>query len=252
MKETQSLVSVILPVCNCGKFLSRCLETLLTQSYKNIEIIAIDDNSSDNSLKILRSFKKHDNRLLVYKNKKRYGLAITLNRAVRKIKGQYLAFMDPHDIASVQRIKKQVRFLMQNQKIVAVGSQCSYVDHKNKRIGVSNFPNDHNAICKLLVSGSSMQFETVMINRQLTPKDLLRFKTNLYPFVFSDLLLQLSTYGQLANMTQRLYIHRAMEKYHFVYPNKLKKAFSSLSLWIKSTADYDYRPSFWSLISPVR
>ena len=89
MEDKKPLVSIILPVFNSEKFLHFCLKSLIRQSYKNIEIIAIDDNSKDNSFKILKSFRKQDKRLHVSKNIKKYGFPVCLNRALKKAKGQF-------------------------------------------------------------------------------------------------------------------------------------------------------------------
>ena len=94
MNNPKPLISILLPVHNSEKYLSDCLKSLLSQTYKNIEIVAIDDKSSDKSYRILNQFKKTDKRVRVYRNVKRYGIAITLNRLLKKSKGSYLAFMD--------------------------------------------------------------------------------------------------------------------------------------------------------------
>src|SRR3989338_8386665 len=93
MNDSKPLISILLPVHNTEKYLSDCLNSLINQTYKNIEIVAIDDKSSDKSYKILNQFKKKDKRIRVYKNVKRYGISITLNRLVNKAKGSYIAFM---------------------------------------------------------------------------------------------------------------------------------------------------------------
>src|SRR6266540_5036790 len=100
MKNSKPLISILLPVHNSEGYLADCLNSLLNQTYKNIEIVAMDDKSSDNSYRILNQFKKQDKRLRVYKNIKRYGIAVTLNRLLKKTKGNYIAFMDTNDISS--------------------------------------------------------------------------------------------------------------------------------------------------------
>ena len=163
MEKTKTLVSILLPVRNSSRFLPDCLKSLLKQSYKNIEIIAIDDHSKDNSFKILKSFAKKDKIIRVYRNIKRYGTAVTLNRLMKKAKASFIAFMDPCDIASIHRIKKQIGFVIRNPKTVVVGSQCVFIDKDSKVLGKSKFP----------LHGMSMQFETVLINKTLIPKDIL-------------------------------------------------------------------------------
>ena len=181
-----------MPVHNSAETLGECVLSLLNQSYKNIEIIAIDDFSSDNSyFKSSKHFKKKDKRLRVYKNVKSYGIAVTLNSLVKKAKGSYIAFMDTDDISSPNRLKKQLNFLLNNTDVVAVGSQCTFIDERGKKIGRSDFPTENNLIYENPLHGISLQFETVLINKTLLPKDVLRFHTGSNPFIYSDIFMKL-------------------------------------------------------------
>lgn len=250
------LVSILLPVHNCERFLEDCLKSLVGQSYRQIEIIAIDDKSSDNSLKILKSFaKKYSPRgeagkkVRIYRNIKRYGIVMTLNRLLRKAKGDYIAFMDANDISSKQRIKKQIEFLLGNQGVVAVGAQCRFMNEKGKLIGKSDFPKENQFIYQSPLHGISMQFETVLINTALIPKDLLRFQINSKHFIYSDVLMKLLPYGKFANLPQYFHYHRNDPKAYF---SDLRIHMASLvKLWIKSIANYDYQLSVKSFFTPL-
>jgi glycosyltransferase involved in cell wall biosynthesis len=239
MKKIKSLVSILLPVHNSSRFLPACLKSLLKQSYKNIEVVAIDDHSKDNSFRILKGFAKKDKRIRPYKNIKRYGTAVTLNRLMKKAKASFIAFMDPCDITSTHRIKKQIRFVLKNPETVVVGSQCVFINKDNKVLGKSKFPED----------GISVQFETVLINKTLLPKDILKFNINSSPFIYSNFFIKLLPYGKFANLKEYLYFRRNNPN---VYSSDLRKNIVSfIKLWLKSVIDYDYRPSLRSLFSPL-
>ncbi len=249
INNNKPLVSILLPVHNCEDFLADSLKSLLEQTYRQIEIIAIDDKSSDNSLRILKSFSKKYKKLRVYKNVKRYGIAMTLNRLLRRVKGDYVAFMDANDISSRQRIKKQIEFLLGNQGVVAVGSQCRFMDNKGKIIGKSDFPKENQFIYASPLHGISMQFETVLINKTLIPKDLLNFQTNSNHFIYSDMLMKLLPYGKFANLPQYFHYHRNDPKEYF---GDLRiHLISLIKLWVKSIANYDYQLSIKSFFSPL-
>src|SRR3989344_8315530 len=177
-KIKKPLVSILLPVHNSARHLTDCLKSLVSQSYRQIEIIAIDDFSTDNSFKILKSIARKYKKVRVYKNIKRYGVVMTLNRGLRRAKGDYIAFRDASNINAKQKIKKQVEFLLGNQGVVAVGAQCRFLNDKGALIGKSDFPRENQFIYKSPLHGISMQFETVLINTTLIPKDLLKFKAN--------------------------------------------------------------------------
>ena len=90
------LVSVIIPVYNASKYLKRCIESVLNQTYKNIELIAINDGSVDNSLTILECFAKNDSRMIVI-SKENEGVSKTRNVGLKLCKGEYICFLDSDD-----------------------------------------------------------------------------------------------------------------------------------------------------------
>ena len=242
-------MSILLPVHNCERFLADSLKSLVGQNYRQIEIIAIDDKSSDNSLKILKSFAKKYKKIRFYKNVKRYGIVMTLNRLLQRAKGDYITIMSAKDICSKSKIKKQLDFLLGNQGVVAVGSQCRFMNKKGNLIGKSDFPKENQLIYASPLHGISMQFETVLINTTLIPKDLLRFKSNSEHFIYSDVLMKLLPYGKFANLPQYLHYHRNNPEAYF---GDLRIHLASLiKLWIKSIANYDYQLSVKSFFTPL-
>ena len=266
INNNKPLVSILLPVHNSQHHLADCLKSLVGQSYRQIEIIAIDDFSTDSSLKILKSFtKKYPSRhsaelsrspgsgqgkkVRVYKNIKRYGIVMTLNRLLKRAKGNYIAFMDAGDISSKQRIKKQLEFLLGNQGVVAVGTQCRFMNDKGRFIGKSDFPKENQFIYRSPLHGISMQFETVLINTRLIPKDLLRFQASSDHFIYSDVFIKLLPYGKFANLTQYLHYHRNDPKAYF-FDLRIHLV-SLIKLWIKSIANYDYQLSIKSFFTPL-
>ena len=249
MNNQKPLVSVLLPVHNCELFLADCLTSLVKQNYRQIEIIAIDDKSSDNSLKILKSFAKRYKKVRVFRNIKRYGIVMTLNRLLRRAKGDYIAFMSAKDVASRSKIKKQIEFLLGNPGVVAVGSQCRFMNDKGTLIGKSDFPKENQFIYQSPLHGISLQFETVLINKTLIPKDLLKFQANSDYFIYSDVLLKLLPYGKFANLPKYLHYHRNDPKEYF--GDIRIHLMSLIKLWVKSIANYDYQLSVKSFFSPL-
>ena len=243
MKLQPSVVSVILPVYNAGKFLEDCLNSLALQSYQDIQIIAIDDHSKDNSVAILRQFKKRFDNFEIYRNKKRYGLAVCYNRALKRAKGKFVAFMDPNDMNAISRFKRQVTFLSNNPKTVAVGTQYTSIDDSNKKLERSELPEEHETIYDTLIHTSSLHPETIMINRELLPKDLLYFRHNKYPFIFTEVFVKFFQYGKVSNIRQSLYFHREGVQRPGRKPSKMNKILTMMRLWLSSRQNHDYKPS---------
>lgn len=237
-KEIKPLVSIILPVYNVEKYLEACLKSILSQTYKYIEVIAIDDFSHDKSFAILKQYAKQDHRIKVWRNVKKYGRVITLNRGIKHAKGKFIAFAKSEDTFHPARIEKQLAFLQSNEKTVGIGTQCIYLDKANKRLGKSTFPQDYFAIYKKPLDGITLQFETLLINKYRIPKDLLYFHTNQQSFIYSDLYVKLLQYGQLTNLPDVLYYHKQLDKV-----NHHKRHFPSLvRLWLRAGTLFDYRP----------
>lgn len=246
MKLKSDVVSVILPVHNGARFLESCLDSLVSQTHQNLQIIAIDDFSKDESFTILKKFQKQYKNLEVYKNKKQYGFAVCFNRAVRRAHGQFITFMNQHDVNAISRLKRQVNFLTKNPKTVAVGTQYTSIDEQNRKLERSDLPEDHEVIYDNVIQGASFHPETVLINRERLPKDLLYFKHNKYPFVFTEVFLKFFNYGQVANITnQSLYYHREGIKRHSGRrASKVRQITSMVKLWIQAARYNDDRPSF--------
>lgn len=246
---TDPLVSVILPVRNAGAYLQQCLESLFAQTYARFEVIAIDDFSVDDSFKLLKAYAKTEKRLKVFRNVKSYGTAITLNRALKRIKGEFIAFMKAEDISHPDRLKKQVMSLLSGKKTVAVGSQCYYINHKGKRIGKSSFPLASIQIYKKPLHGVSMQLEGVMVNKLLVPKDTLYFRPNAKHYTYSDIFVKLLRYGELINLPHYLYFHRKLtSEGHLVSPSQ---ALDAAKQWIRSEALFGHSPSLRSFVFPI-
>ena len=110
----EDLVSVIIPVYNSEKFLAESINSVLSQSYKNLEIIAIDDGSTDNSLDILNQFK--DDIIVIHQ--KNQGLAGALNTGIKKMTGKWFKWFSPDDIMNPDAIETLVR------KGIELGQNC--------------------------------------------------------------------------------------------------------------------------------
>lgn len=249
MNIQKPLVSILLPVFKSEKYLEECLASLSAQNYPNIEIVALVDYLGDNSLKILRKHKKIDKRLRIYHNVQRYGLPATLSRLTKLARGHYIAFMDPNGIALKSRISKQVKFLEENPKIAAVGSQTTEIDLEGKIIEKSAFPQDHEEIYKHLITGRTMKFETALIAKKRLPRDIFRFKKGThYPFVYADVFVRIGQFAEIANLKNKLVTTRLVKRKELI--NMGKKA-TFVKLLFESTMNLDYKPSFKSFFTPL-
>lgn len=126
------LASIIVPVFNAEPFIDQCLESLVNQSYRNIEILVLDDGSRDKSLLKLKNWKDKDPRICVYSRENR-GLIATLNELISLCRGRYIARMDADDYCDTDRIFFQVEALKKG--LAFVGSDCLIVDEMSMPVG---------------------------------------------------------------------------------------------------------------------
>lgn len=96
MNKPQKLISIIIPIYNAEKYLSRCINSLICQTYKNIEIICVNDGSKDNSYNILQKMADTDSRIVII-NQENLGVSAARNNGMKYSKGEYLMFLDADD-----------------------------------------------------------------------------------------------------------------------------------------------------------
>ena len=121
--QRECKLSIVMPVYNAEKYLSKCLQSLLNQTFKNFEVILVNDGSKDRSLDVLKKYEKSDGRFHVINLPLNLGYSKAINNAVAASKGNYIAFMDADDICLPERFLKQVEFLDQNLEYGLVGTQ---------------------------------------------------------------------------------------------------------------------------------
>lgn len=124
-------LSVILPVYNAKEYLFEAIESILNQTFKEFELIIINDGSSDNSLEIIKLF--NDSRIVLIDQDNK-GLAATLNVGLAIAKGKYIARMDADDIAYPNRFETQLEFLKKHPKVKLLGSAIEIIDKEGQRL----------------------------------------------------------------------------------------------------------------------
>ena len=108
------LVSIITPTYNCGKYISGTIESVLTQSYVDWEMIIVDDCSTDNTEEIVKRYSEKDSRIQYHCLEKNSGAAVARNFALALAKGTWIAFLDSDDLWLPTKLERQVRFMMGN------------------------------------------------------------------------------------------------------------------------------------------
>jgi glycosyltransferase involved in cell wall biosynthesis len=160
----QPLVSVIIPAYNEEDNITNAILSVVSQTYRNIEIIVIDDGSSDHTYS--KALSIGDPRLIVLKNGANRGFLHSLNYGLSESKGTYIARLDADDIADPKRIELQMSFLIENPEIKLLGSFGYIISGQtNERLEVT-LPTSHNEIISYLVRENAFIHSCVIFDRE--------------------------------------------------------------------------------------
>lgn len=128
--QSTPLISVIIPTYNVEKFIVDAIRSVSLQTYSNIEIIVVDDFSTDNTFSILKEIEQNEKRLKLYRNNKNSGIVQTLNYALSISSGEFIVRMDGDDLCEPYKFEKQLNYLLDNPDIALVGCDVYSIDEK--------------------------------------------------------------------------------------------------------------------------
>ncbi|MBR7172424.1 MAG: glycosyltransferase [Clostridia bacterium] len=137
-------IDVLIPVYNCEKYLSLCLDSLISQTYKNLRIVLVDDGSTDASIEILKQYSKKYSNIEFYQKQNEASISKTRNFLLEKIKSKYFSFFDSDDYAKPTYFETLINNLKNYNADVSI---CGKIRHKeNKKVSFKKFNQKHNEI----------------------------------------------------------------------------------------------------------
>lgn len=132
-KVVDGLVSIIMPSWNTERFIAETIQSVLDQTYTNWELIIVDDCSSDHTDEVVASFK--DERIKYLHNEKNSGAALTRNKALRKAKGEWIAFLDSDDLWMPEKLEHQINFMNKNGYSLSF-TEYEKIDEESKPLNI--------------------------------------------------------------------------------------------------------------------
>jgi len=159
-------ISVILSCYNSSYLLNKSIQSILSQTFKDFEFIIINDGSNDNTLEIIQSYAKEDERIVVI-NQKNVGLTKSLNKAIKLSKGKYIARIDADDFSHKERLEKQYKYLEINQDCMIVGGQRLIVNNINNKKEKDKLPLSSDSVRKKAIKSNPFFHSLVMIRKDL-------------------------------------------------------------------------------------
>lgn len=129
------LVSVIMPSFNTALFIADSIRCVITQTYRNWELLIVDDCSTDDTDEVVKPFLS-DERIRYFKNEKNSGAAVSRNRALREAKGRWIAFLDSDDLWMPDKLEQQIQFMKKNSYHFSYTNYAE-IDVEGKRNGIT-------------------------------------------------------------------------------------------------------------------
>lgn len=214
------LVSIILPVYNAQKTIKEALLSIVNQTYRNIEIIIINDGSYDNSKSIIKSI--NDERICYYDNDGNKGIIYSLNRAINIAKGEYIARMDADDISLPLRVERQVSIMENNPQIAVCGCNIELFGvTDNKKKSTLQMLNS-NGLKSLLVKVPCFAHPTVMIRKSVLDENNLCYDQEYLHAEDYKLWIDMAKAGDFYMIKEKLFKYR-ISNTQITQPSNIKQ-----------------------------
>jgi glycosyltransferase involved in cell wall biosynthesis len=251
INKKQPTVSVIMPVYNAQDFLVESLDSIFDQTYKDFELIIVDDASTDNSWRIIQEYKKkHPKKIIARRLKKNLncGGDRCANEALRLATGKYIARMDADDIAIKNRLEKQVAYLESHPRTFLVGSNAYVIDKEGTLLGEKLEPESTKAIYHAYFGFHPLIHPTCMFRRVVKGNPFqyeIVYSANNDYYTFFKLL---CNGAHFVNLPEKLLYYRVHGK-NATFVNVKQKFLNATAIRYVMVTKYHYKPTVKDLLT---
>ena len=231
------IISILLCTYNRAAFLREAIESVLTQSFTDWELLILDDASTDNTQAVVAHYANHDPRIHYFQNEKNLEIATNRNRGLARAQGQYLAVLDSDDVWLDQnKLKKQIEFLETHPDHALVGTWLRLIDATSQRVGTLRFETSNFAIHRRLLRSNQFGHSSVLY-RLAAAREVGGYNPTLEIGEDYDLWLKLGQTYALANLPEYATAYRV---HHggITKRKKLTGLWAHLKLIFKYKKDY--------------
>lgn len=243
------LVSVVVPTYNGQFYVNRAVQSVLKQTYKNIEVIIINDGSTDKTKEIIQQLKEKNSRVSVLENEKNLGFVESLNRGVDYASGKYIARIDDDDVwIDEKKLKKQVDFLEKNSEYVLVGGGLITINNKEEEIIKYLPPEQDTDIRNIILLTNCFGHSAVIFLKSVFEK-VGGYDEKFGFFADWDLWLKMGKVGKIHNLQEFVISYLDKEAYNRLYRSRDLQIRRQLGLRIALKRKYkiDY-PHFYKAV----
>lgn len=204
MKSASPKITVLMPVYNGEKYLREAIDSILNQTFKDFEFLIINDGSTDNSVKIIGSYKNPRIRLI--HNEKNLGLIFSLNRGLNLACGEYIARMDCDDISLPERLLVQVNFMEKNPQVSVCGSWTKIIGRDKEFI--NKYPLTDEELRARLLFNTPLAHPTIIIRKEIIKNYGLKYDENYKHAEDYQLWARIIKYTKISNIPKVLLLYR--------------------------------------------
>lgn len=244
--NTKPLVSVVLSVYNCEKYLAEAIDSILAQTWTDLEFVIVDDGSTDSTPDILSSYSDSRIKLISQKNR---GLAPALNAGIQNALGKYIARMDADDISLPNRLEKQVEFMENNSYCSVLGSNALLIDMNGNYLYTSSVPLTGEKINSVLNTQSPFFHSSVIFRKDDFLKCGGYFEKIKHHFEDFILWHKMKQLGRLCNLEEPLIKYRIVPS--AITNRDSKNASIMISLAKKIIAEGDLSNDDYELLNSI-
>ena len=245
-------VSICIPVYNGEKTIQQTIDSVLNQTYKNIEVVICDNQSTDNTVEIIKS--NTDSRIFFYQNEENVGMAGNWNECLKRATGDYIHFLCADDYILPDCIGKKTKVLDSNPKVIMVSSATDIVNENDKLV-MRRIRQRHNVILdgyklakKSLHRGNLFgEPSNIMFRKSALEKSGV-FSLNSYYTTDWELWVKLAVLGKVAYLKEPLTVYRISTS-NTTSSLKMKKILADDAQMMRNLQDYPYiNISNWDLL----
>lgn len=204
MKGTK--VSIIMAVYNAENYVVESVQSALSQTHENLELIICNDGSKDKSMAVLSAMS--DRRIKIIENESNLGVSETRNRCLQITQGDFIAILDSDDIWNPEKLEKQLRFLQCNPKIAIVGTQVTEIDLHGAETGERDYPLKHRAIMDFSIWACPFLHSSILVRKEA----MLPYRTGTKQAEDWELEYNILARSRGANLAERLVQYRVHNK----------------------------------------
>ncbi len=229
MPNNRDLISVVVPVYNGMEYIDDCINSLIKQTYDNIEILIVNDGSTDGTKNLLEKYTKIDKRIKIINNSSNLGITKSLNLAINQCKGDLIVRQDIDEISSFNRIELQIQYLKRNN-LILLGSNCINIYPNGFKTEWGKY-NDAE-ISKIIKYRSPFAHGTVIYRKSIF------LKCNGYNEIYKtsqdfDLWIKMNKIGNIGMMDDVL-VNRKIDNQSISKNKKLRQAYDSSIIRLKN------------------